>query len=219
VYQAEWAREQRLASALVTRRVQLSNIVDHKRQLLDSHVILGFSRCGQLLLSYLSELDVTATQSNYTLHWWRFLGNCPLRHVMKEPLFRGEPVPAELHLVVCQTPPPMHTVVVGCRGSCAEDLRQACYVSVLAFSPLCTTSSSHHYSLHFKFDLMPPFPSFIPSLSLGVPSMSHIIIDYSPLPLRPVYDCACYCRLCDSEYWGQCHSSALLFPVCCWSVC
>ena len=35
--------------------------------------------------------------------------------VMKEPLFRGEPVPAELHLVVCQTPPPMHTVVVGCR--------------------------------------------------------------------------------------------------------
>jgi hypothetical protein len=115
VYQAEWAREQRLASALVTRRVQLSNIVDHKRQLLDSHVILGFSRCGQLLLSYLSELDVTATQSNYTLHWWRFLGNCPLRHVMKEPLFRGEPVPAELHLVVCQTPPPMHTVVVGCR--------------------------------------------------------------------------------------------------------
>ena len=46
-----------------------------------SHVILGFSRCGQLLLSYRSELDVTATQSTYTLHWWRFLGNCPLQHV------------------------------------------------------------------------------------------------------------------------------------------
>ena len=56
-------------------------VVAHARY---SHVILGFSRCGQLLLSYLSELDVTATQSNYTLHWWRFLGNCPLRHVSSE---------------------------------------------------------------------------------------------------------------------------------------
>lgn len=46
-----------------------------------SHVVLGFSRCGQLLLSYRSELDVTATQSTYTLHWWRFLGHYPLQHV------------------------------------------------------------------------------------------------------------------------------------------
>ena len=45
------------------------------------HVVLGFSRCGQLLLSYRSELDVTATLSTYTLHWWLFLGHSPLQHV------------------------------------------------------------------------------------------------------------------------------------------
>ena len=35
--------------------------------------------------------------------------------VCKEPLFRGETAPADLHLLVCQTPLPTHTVVVGCR--------------------------------------------------------------------------------------------------------
>ena len=45
------------------------------------HVVLGFSRCGQLLLSYSCELDVTATHSTYTLHWWTFLLYSPLQHV------------------------------------------------------------------------------------------------------------------------------------------
>lgn len=35
--------------------------------------------------------------------------------VHSERLFRGEAVPAELHLLVCQTPSPIHTVVVGCK--------------------------------------------------------------------------------------------------------
>ena len=45
-----------------------------------SHVVLGFSCCGGLLLSYRSELDETAT-ATYSLHWWLFLGRSPLQHV------------------------------------------------------------------------------------------------------------------------------------------
>lgn len=46
-----------------------------------SHVVLGFSRYGNLLLSYCNELDVTATQSTYTLHCWLFQHPLPLKHV------------------------------------------------------------------------------------------------------------------------------------------
>ena len=47
----------------------------------NSHVVLGFSRCGHLLLSYCSELEITAAQASYTLHCWAFSGRSPLSHV------------------------------------------------------------------------------------------------------------------------------------------
>ena len=101
-------------------------------------------------------------------------------------------MPADLHLLVCQTPPPTHTIVVGCkyillqqlcfvcylltfsrpsRRTSAEDFCRPCYISILPSFPPSTLSTP--YSLHLKFDLMPPFPSFIPSLSLRVESKLH----------------------------------------------
>ena len=56
-----------------------------------------------------------------------------------------------------------------------EDFCRPCYVSILPSLPPSTTASQQ-YSLHFKFDLMPPFPSFIPSLSLQIPSKSCIFL-------------------------------------------
>lgn len=49
-----------------------------------SHVILGFSRSGNHMISYQYEIDGDATsysQHKYTLHWWWFDLHKPLRHV------------------------------------------------------------------------------------------------------------------------------------------
>ncbi|CAI8013770.1 DDB1- and CUL4-associated factor 15, partial [Geodia barretti] len=173
-YSSACAIRRRITATLPVQKIQLVDI-GNQRLLLDGHVLLGFSRCGRLLLSYCNELDVTATQSTYTIYCWLFQGRSPLKYVCQEPLFRGETVPADLHLLVCQTPPPTHTIVVGCsrpsRRTSAEDFCRPCYISILPSFPPSTLSTP--YSLHLKFDLMPPFPSFIPSLSLRVESKLH----------------------------------------------
>lgn len=110
--------------------------------------------------------------------------------VWRGQLFRGELLVRELHLLVCQTLDESCLVVVGCRlvgGAgppplcdwcimlCRKlwaDDRRPCYVTVFP-SPLQAlsdhTTPADSISLHFKYDLLPPFPAFTPSLSLRIP--------------------------------------------------
>lgn len=60
-----------------------------------------------------------------------------------------------------------------CRGSRDKDDEQrACYVSILLCPlqpPGTTPTLDHALSIHFKFDILSPFPSFVPTLSLKIP--------------------------------------------------
>lgn len=46
-----------------------------------SHVILGFSRSGDHMISYQCELDGSTSEHCYSLHWWAFNLHRPLTHV------------------------------------------------------------------------------------------------------------------------------------------
>ena len=74
------------------------------------------------------------------------------------------------------------TCTCTCRGSRDnDDEHRACYVSILPRPPQppgTTPAPDHSLSIHFKFDILSPFPSFIPTLSLkipGTPLTNHML--------------------------------------------
>ena len=141
-----------------------------------SHIILGFTRDGQHLISYQCRVDALHT---YSLHWWRFNLRSPLRHVHYEELFRGEKIEQDLHLIVCQTPDDGSVVVLGSTLGLAEDDCRSCYISVL---PSCNpedTTRKPSSTFHIKYELLPPYPPFSPSLSLSLTGTIPAPLTYS----------------------------------------
>ncbi|CAB3999833.1 Hypothetical predicted protein [Paramuricea clavata] len=71
------------------------------------HVLLGFTKCGEYLMSYYKELqdDVSfgLPMYKYTLHWWKFNLRRPLQQVCHVLLFVGEVITEDLLLIVCHT--------------------------------------------------------------------------------------------------------------------
>ena len=89
------------------------------------------------------------------------------------------------------------------RGSCDKDEEQrTCYVTILPrppHPPRATPTPNHSLSVHFKYDVLPPFPSFIPALSLRMPGGSCYHGDVVVTPTIILLYRYCYC-----EHGGQC---------------
>ncbi len=75
------------------------------------HIFLGFSKCGQFLLSYTqtsSDIDLGAggadlnIKYNYRLHWWLFVPYRRARKVAEALLFSDGGVYGGLHISFCQ---------------------------------------------------------------------------------------------------------------------
>ena len=101
------------------------------------HVVLGFSECGNYLISYCCQISLAppTTFYHYSLHWWHFDLYKRLHLVSSEnpfpyaqsmkftlsfkvgsyDLFRDEVINRELHLIVCQSIGQQDVVVLGCR--------------------------------------------------------------------------------------------------------
>ena len=73
------------------------------------HVFLGFSKCGQFLLSYTqteADIDLSSIphlQYHYRLHWWLFVPYRRAKKVAEISLF-NQGAGGNLHLSFCQWP-------------------------------------------------------------------------------------------------------------------
>ncbi|KAL5486406.1 hypothetical protein EMCRGX_G018876 [Ephydatia muelleri] len=160
------ARSNSLLASMVTfTAIDLDDILDAERVLMDGHVILGFTRNGQHLISYQCHIDAAHV---YSLHWWRFDLRSPLHHVHSEELFRGEKIEHDLHLIIGQTPDDGFVVVFGSALDRLNEDCRPCYVTVLPSCNVEATTFEKQCTFHFKFELLQPYPPFSPSLSLSL---------------------------------------------------
>jgi len=116
----------------------------------------------------------------YSLHWWEFHQWRPLVQVFTVALFDEEEIHEDLHLMIAESPDESQTVVYGEVRSEKEDHSHQCYVTVCAspsprpcpsckYTPLGGLTKrclKHSFVVHFKYDLLPPFPIFNPSTNL-----------------------------------------------------
>jgi len=89
--------------------------------LIAGHIFLGFSKCGQFLLSYTQ----TTTENDsmdlnfsyyYRLHWWVFLPYAKSRKVAEVTLFSNQGVNGNLYIAFCQWPGDQTKLLVyGCQ--------------------------------------------------------------------------------------------------------
>lgn len=117
------------------------------------HVFLGFSKCGQFLLSYTQ----TSTENEqfdlsfnyyYRLHWWLFLPYSKARKIAEVTLFTNQGVYGNLHISFCQWPGDLSRIVVygyeSSEGDSADlpepgsavGASQHCYLTVTAVPSL-----------------------------------------------------------------------------------
>ena len=115
------------------------------------HVFLGFSKCGQFLLSYTQ----TSTENEqfdlsfnyyYRLHWWLFIPYSKARKIAEVTLFTNQGVYGNLHINFCQWPGDLSRILVyGYDSIDGEDLPEPgsgvggslhCYLTVTAVPSL-----------------------------------------------------------------------------------
>ena len=81
------------------------------------HIFLGFSKCGQFLLSYTqteADIDLSSIphlQYHYRLHWWLFVPYRRAKKVAEISLF-NQGAGGNLHLSFCQWPQDMGKVLI-----------------------------------------------------------------------------------------------------------
>jgi len=170
-------------------QISLQEVISQNNLLL-GHVITDFSRDGRHILSYqckiIDEIDVGCPYLgyNYFLHWWEFHYKMPAKRVQAIPLFVGENICNELHLLICQPPSGKHIIVHGSSsiskssmlfGPASRSLQSTtCYLSVAPTPDASRTKnnvqkdppSRRSYALHLKYELVPPHPPFFPSVNL-----------------------------------------------------
>lgn len=90
---------------------------------LHSHIFLGISSCGQLLITYTYTTDFDDrpisfnTIFKYRLHWWAFVPYAEARKVAEVTLFGNYNVYSPLYLAYCQWPRDSTKIVVFGRSS------------------------------------------------------------------------------------------------------
>lgn len=83
-----------------------------------SHIFLGISSCGQLLITYTYTTDFDDrpisfnTIFKYRLHWWAFVPYAEARKVAEVTLFGNYNVYSPLYLAYCQWPRDSTKIVV-----------------------------------------------------------------------------------------------------------
>ncbi|XP_070562650.1 DDB1- and CUL4-associated factor 15-like [Ptychodera flava] len=122
--------------------IPLKDIVDMSSLLEQGHVFLGFTKDGQLILSY--TLRVEAHEHTalpiyvYRLHWWHFNYQETMTKVSEVRLFGEEEIQDDLYIAVCSWPTdPTKVFVYGsCPNGGSSDEKRQCYITITAVPPI-----------------------------------------------------------------------------------
>ncbi|XP_064106523.1 uncharacterized protein LOC135215584 isoform X1 [Macrobrachium nipponense] len=127
------------------------------------HIFLGFTKCGQFVLSYTHSCDTDdhtlQIMHRYRLHWWVFVPYAPLRKVAEVMLFGDQDLQESLcenvFISVCQWPKDMSKIFVyGCStlegsdGSGSQTRR--CYITITAVPSLDNCSECYQVATSYE---------------------------------------------------------------------
>ncbi|EDO45075.1 predicted protein [Nematostella vectensis] len=163
--------------------VPFKGILDETGELQNGHVVLGFSKDGQYLISYQLIIDTDSMDMpnyRYSLHWWRFSFRRKLIKVSSAPLFTQPclPVTNDLHILAAESLDQKYMVIWGRSITSSRSEASLHYVTI------CTVPSStprlckqpdvcieHEISISLSYEVLPPHPVVLPSVSLKLPGM------------------------------------------------
>ncbi|XP_052766190.1 DDB1- and CUL4-associated factor 15-like [Mya arenaria] len=181
------ARPQRLFKKIPKRLCyRLSSLIPAAVLEAEGYVFLGFTKCGQFVVSYTCQMDAEERTGlpyyMYKLQWWWFVPNRPLVKVSEVQLFGEQEILCDLYILFCEWPEDRTQVVVfGHSFPGREQESCQCYLTVTAIPSLapCRACSDlhtgaderalclkHSFCLHTKYELTPPFPVFFPRVQL-----------------------------------------------------
>ncbi|XP_045622574.1 uncharacterized protein [Procambarus clarkii] len=127
------------------------------------HVFLGFTKCGQFVLSYTHSCDTDDHTlqmiHRYRLHWWVFIPYAPLRKVAEVMLFGDQDLQEGLYenifISLCQWPRDLSKILVyGCSmiegsdGSSSQTRR--CYITITAVPSLDNCSACYQVATSYE---------------------------------------------------------------------
>ena len=139
----------------------------------NGHIFMGFSKCGQFLLSYTqTEADVDLVtlvphfHYHYRLHWWLFIPYKKAKKVAEVTLFSNTSAAGNLHISFCQWPRDNKKVLVfGCQiGEAGESTfasapgynisARPCYITVTAIPSLDACKECVKVAANYEEDEM-----------------------------------------------------------------
>ena len=138
----------------------------------NGHIFMGFSKCGQFLLSYTqTEADVDLVtlvphfHYHYRLHWWLFVPYRRAKKVAEVTLFSNTSAAGNLHISFCQWPKDNKKVLVfGCQiGEAGESTfasstnaitARPCYITVTAIPSLDACKDCVKVAANYEEDEM-----------------------------------------------------------------
>ncbi|XP_076030743.1 uncharacterized protein LOC143018969 isoform X2 [Oratosquilla oratoria] len=129
------------------------------------HIFLGFTKCGQFVLSYTHSCDTDDHTlqmiHRYRLHWWLFVPYAPLRKVAEVMLFGDqdlqESVYENIFISVCQWPKDLAKILVyGCSVIDGVDGHNSqtkkCYITITAVPSLDNCSECLQVATSYEED-------------------------------------------------------------------
>ncbi|XP_053406182.1 uncharacterized protein LOC123536223 [Mercenaria mercenaria] len=180
------ARPQRLFKKIPKRLCyRLSGLVS-QTVLEEGHVFLGFTKCGQFVVSYTCQMDAEEQTGlpyyMYKLQWWWFVPSKPLIKISEVQLFGEQDILQDLYILFCEWPEDRSQVLVFGHSLPSRDQESCqCYLTLTAIPPLTsckpcrelqsgpddhTLCLKHSFCFHTKYELTPPFPVFTPRVQL-----------------------------------------------------
>ncbi|KAG7154412.1 DDB1- and CUL4-associated factor 15-like, partial [Homarus americanus] len=129
------------------------------------HVFLGFTKCGQFVLSYTHSCDTDDHTlqmiHRYRLHWWVFVPYAPLRKVAEVMLFGDQDLQESLYenffISLCQWPRDLSKILVyGCSmiegGDGGSSQTRRCYITITAVPSLDNCSACYQVATSYEED-------------------------------------------------------------------
>ncbi|WAR18244.1 DCA15-like protein [Mya arenaria] len=146
------ARPQRLFKKIPKRLCyRLSSLIPAAVLEAEGYVFLGFTKCGQFVVSYTCQMDAEERTGlpyyMYKLQWWWFVPNRPLVKVSEVQLFGEQEILCDLYILFCEWPEDRTQVVVfGHSFPGREQESCQCYLTVTAIPSLapCRACSDLH---------------------------------------------------------------------------